>query len=541
MRSPIQVPNSETAKVLLIEDDPDDALLLREMLAQGGDSRFDLECTDRLQAGLERLAERGADVLLLDLSLPDSLGLDTVHKVHARASDVPIVVLTGLDDEALAIKAVREGAQDYLIKGKVDSNLLVRSIRYAIERHRLLTKLEQARQRQLELKDQFLSQISHELRSPLTTIQQFVTILLDGLAGNLSPEQREYMEITLRNADQLRTIIGDLLEVARAETGKLTIEPQRISVVQLIAETLTSCRESAAAKGVALTTDSPEDLPPAHADPDRFRQILTNLIDNGIKFTPENGTVTVHAYVWHQDPTFLCIAVADTGFGIHPEDVERIFDRLYQESNFLESSHKGLGLGLYICKELVSRHGGRIWVESKPGHGSTFFFTLPIFSLAGLFVPILTTKNLPTGSLALIVVEVLPVVNLPLTKADETVLREIRNVLKHCILPDKDVLLPNLTRKTLEDIFFLAACTDQGGAEVIVSRIREQLANHKDLQKAQLAPVISFTMVEIPSRKTSMSLEQIVGDVAGTLEDIVKSKIRQKKEDSYDIKENSHH
>lgn len=537
----MQGSNPETTKVLLIEDDPDDALVLREMLAQEEDTRFDLECTDRLQAGLERLAERGADVLLLDLSLPDSLGLETVHKVHAQASDVPIVVLTGLDDEALAINAVREGAQDYLIKGKVDSNLLVRSIRYAIERHRLLTKLEQARQRQLQLKDQFLSHISHELRSPLTTIQQFVTILLDGLAGNLSPEQREYMEITLRNADQLRTIIGDLLEVGRAETGKLTVEPQRISVPDLIAETLTSCRESAAAKGIALTTDIPEDLPPAHADPDRFRQILTNLIDNGIKFTPENGTVTVQAYVSHQDSTSLCIAVADTGCGIHPEDVERIFERLYQESNALEGNHKGLGLGLYICKELVSRHGGRIWVESKLGHGSTFFFTLPFFSMTNLLAPLLTEKNLRMGSVALITVEISAGDNRILTKDDEIVLREVRDVLRTCVLPDKDVLLPSLTRKKLEDIFFLVVCADQSGAEVIVSRVRERLANHKDLQNGQLAPAISLTMLDIPSRKNSMPLEQIVGDVAGTIEDIVRSKIRQKKEDSYDNKENSHH
>jgi hypothetical protein len=298
-------------------------------------------------------------------------------------------------------------------------------------------------------------------------------------------------------------------------------------VADLIAETLTSCRTLAAAQGVVLTAKVPKDLPPAYADPDRFRQILTNLIDNGIKFTPENGMVTVEAQVSDQDPTLLCIAVADTGCGIRPEDTERIFDRLYQESSALEGNHKGLGLGLYICKELVSRHGGQIWVESKPGHGSTFFLTLPIFSLARSLAPILTTKNLLTGSMALIIVEVLPAVNRPLTKAGEPMLREIRNILKRCILSDKDVLLPSLTYKKLEDIFFLAACADQSGAEVIVSRIREQLATCKDLKKAQLTPVISSTLVDIPSMKNSMPLEQIVRDVAGTIEDIVKRKIPQ--------------
>jgi signal transduction histidine kinase len=526
----VQTTNREIPKVLLIEDDPEDALLLREMLARGGNARFKLECTDRLQTGLERLAKGGTDVLLLDLSLPDSLGLDTVHKVHARASDVPIVVLTGLDDEALAIKAVREGAQDYLIKGQVDGNLLVRSIRYAMERHRLLEELERSRQRQLQLKDQFLSHVSHELRSPLTTIQQFVTILLDGLAGNLTPEQREYMEIALRNTNQLGTMVGDLLEVARAETGKIRFNPQRLSFSDLIAEVLRTFRTTAAARGVLLSAQLAQGLPPAYADPERIRQILNNLIDNAIKFTPENGTVTVKAHVWDQDPNFLCFTVADTGCGIHPEETRRIFDRLYQEADTVEGSHKGLGLGLYICKELVSRQGGRIWVESKLGHGSTFLFTLPIFSLTRLLSPILTAKNLLKGHLALITVEIFQPGNRPLVETDETILQEVRDVLGHCILPDKDVLLPNQAQRKLEDNFFVVACTDQSGAEVIVKRIRGQLANHKDFQNDHLTATTSFTMVDIPQRKKGMLAEQITENLASTMEDMIRSKILQKKE-----------
>jgi len=537
----IQTPNRGIAKVLLIEDDPEDALLLREMLAQRRDSRFNLECADRLQAGLERLGNGGTDVLLLDLSLPDSIGLETVHKVHAHASGVPIVVLTGLDDEALAIRAVREGAQDYLVKGQVDSNLLVRSIHYAIERHRLLTELEQAREKELRLKDQFLSHVSHELRSPLTTIQQFITIMLDGLAGNLSPEQREYMEITLRNANQLRTMIGDLLEVSRAETGKLTVERRRFHLPELIAETLRTFHTTAAPKDIVLSADVPNDLPAAYADPDRVRQILTNLIDNAIKFTPKNGTVSALGHVWDQDSDFLRVAVTDTGCGIRPEDTERIFDRLYQEFNAIEGNHIGLGLGLYICKELVSRHGGRIWAESQLGHGSTFTFTLPILSMPRLLAPILTTKNLRAGSLALITVVLIPHGNRLLTKADENAVREVRNILKRCTLPDKDILLPNLTLTELEDIFFVAACTDRSGAEVIASRVREQLRNCKYLQYARLAVTTSFTMVDIPPMEKRMNVERIVGDVANAVGDTVNHEILQKKEDSYDRKENSHH
>jgi PAS domain S-box-containing protein len=140
-------PHPSPIKALLIEDDPEDAQLLREILAEAKEIRFDIEWADRLQAGLERLSHGGIDVLLLDLSLPDSAGIDTVLTVQSRASGVPIVVLTGLDDEAFAMRAVRKGAQDYLVKGQVDSNLLARSIRYAIERKRGEEALRESEER----------------------------------------------------------------------------------------------------------------------------------------------------------------------------------------------------------------------------------------------------------------------------------------------------------------------------------------------------------------------------------------------------------
>lgn len=522
----IRESDREIVKVLLIEDDPDDVLLLRQMLAEAEDNRFDLECADRLQAGLDRLAQGGIHVVLLDLSLPDSQGLDTLVTVHARALGVPLVVLTGLDDEMLAIEAVREGAQDYLVKGQIDSNLLARSIRYAIERNGLLEELKRAQQKQLKMKNQFLSHISHELRSPLTAIRQFVTILLDGLAGDLSPEQREYLEIALRNANQLRAMIDELLDVTRAQTGKLTVEPQRISLAKLIVETFEALQTSAAEKGIKLSLSLPDDLPPAYADPYRVRQILLNLIENGIKHTEEKGKITVRVQVSTEDPHYLYVEVIDTGCGISPEESERIFKPLYQIENTSNTARKGLGLGLYICKDLVSRQGGRIWVESQLGRGSTFFFTLPIFSLMDLLSPILTPENLEKGSAAIISVRVLPVEKCPSRKIDEKVLRKARSVVQHSILPDLDVLLPRITSADSGEIFFVVACCDRGGAEVLVRRIQRQLARLEDLQNAGLEAVVSFTILDIPSTGNNKSLKRIVQEVGSNIEDLMNSLLK---------------
>jgi PAS domain S-box-containing protein len=248
------------------------------------------------------------------------------------------------------------------------------------EGKKLEEALEQIRQNQLRFKDEFLSHVSHELRSPLTAIKQFSTILLGGLAGELNKEQREYQQIVLKNIRQLQSMIDDLLEVTRLESGKLTVEPERVSVMIAVTDTFNTLKGSARGKGVTLSCDLPPNLPSAYADPTRLRQILIILLDNAIKFTPDGGSVTVQARVLERDTRFLLVEVSDTGCGIKPEISEDIFQRLYQVSERSETSRKGLGLGLYISKELVTRQGGQIWAKRRPDRGSTFSFTLPVYA-----------------------------------------------------------------------------------------------------------------------------------------------------------------
>jgi PAS domain S-box-containing protein len=259
-------------------------------------------------------------------------------------------------------------------------------MRDVTERKNAAAALEEAHRERHRLQEKFLSHVSHELRTPLTAIYFFTTNVLDGLLGNLTPEQHEQLSLVVENVEQLKIMVSDLIDITRVETHKLVVEPQAISSVKLIAEVLNTCRTNAALKNIRLTSELTSDLPLLWADPVRVRQIFINLVDNAIKFTPAGGAVTVNGRACAEDNGLLCLSVTDTGCGISPENLEIVFDRLTQiKINDAEASRNGLGLGLFIARELVLRQGGRIWLESQLDHGSTFSFTLPVISLEKLW------------------------------------------------------------------------------------------------------------------------------------------------------------
>jgi signal transduction histidine kinase len=469
-----------TGHVLLIEDNPGDADLVRLRLVEAS-SELEVSCVNRLSSGLESLAQKTPAVVLLDLNLPDSHGADTYRSLLKKAPTVPIVVLSGLEDELLATKAVHQGVQDYLVKGNFDSKQLARAIRYAIERQALLISLDMSRKQQLQFKDEFLSHVSHELRTPLSSIHQFVTILLDGLAGNVPAEQREHLGTVLGSANQLLAMIDDLLEATRAESGKLRVEVRCINIGDTVLQAVTMLRAAANEKQINLEMMVDSGLPLVSADPERVLQILLNLIDNSLKFTPAGGSVTVNACLSPQDPAYVCISVTDTGRGVSPESKHLIFERLYQDPNSSSNSRKGLGLGLYIVQELVKLHGGRIWVESQPGHGSVFSFTLPLFSLSKLLAPIVNSLGKLPDPLVLITIEGTPKPQPGLPR--RTNLRQqCMDILRSCVSPDKDIVLPALTGEDGSEIFMVVAAADERATDILLKRITGQFQRSIELQ-----------------------------------------------------------
>lgn len=505
---------SPSTYVLLIEDNPGDADLVRLRLSEGSSS-IEVSCAQRLSDGLASLAKTPSpSVVLLDLNLPDSHGANTFRSILEKAPHVPVVILSGQEDEALAIKALHQGVQDYLVKADITGNHLERVMRYAIERQSLLRSLEMSRLQQLEFKNRFLSHVSHELRTPLTCIHQFVTILLDGLVGDLNTDQRYHLGTVLKSVQQLQAMIRDLLEASRVESGKIRIDPRCIVIDELVQQAVAMMNHTAKSKHVGLEMALDSRVQLVYADPDRVLQVLINLIDNAIKFTPAEGSVVVKACLVDADPNFVYLSVADTGTGISPEAKHLIFERLYQEGVTIDSSRTGLGLGLYISKELVKLHGGKIWVASELGQGSVFSFTLPLFSLAKILSPVITYQGRLRESILLLAVELTPHSKTPSASWKNTC-RQCREILQRCIYVDKDLLLPLSGNANAGETLYVAACTDPAHAEVMMKRIREQIEAGADLETSGTLSV-SATPISMPP-EDNQPLETLVQAVADSI------------------------
>jgi signal transduction histidine kinase len=227
------------------------------------------------------------------------------------------------------------------------------------------------------LKDDFVATVSHELRTPLTSIVGFVDLLLDGDAGPLPDIARRYLEIVVGNGERMTAIINDLLDVSRLEAGQIKLNRTPLDFAIAVENVAAGFDPLIAAKRQTLRLDLPTDLPPAWADSERIAQVLANLVSNAHKFTPEDGTITIA--VRRQDD-LLRVSVADTGVGLSADERARLFTKFYRVDKVASRQAGGTGLGLSITRALVELHGGTIGVESAPGQGSTFSFTLPLAS-----------------------------------------------------------------------------------------------------------------------------------------------------------------
>ncbi|HEX6908930.1 MAG TPA: hybrid sensor histidine kinase/response regulator [Longimicrobium sp.] len=367
-------------RILLVEDSPGDARLIRETLREAESLRFDLRHADRLEDALRAVKESPADVVLLDLSLPDAHGMETVERMQRAAPAVPLVVLTGLADETVAVQAVHAGAQDYLVKGTFEGETLARAIRYAIERkrydaerERLLENERQARaaaEAAVNARDEVLRVVAHDIGNALSAVKVHATVLLRTLPDPDSDAARRAASIR-DMAQQVERLRQDLLDVAAIEAGRLSFEPHEVALADVVENVMDTMAALAQEQELELCADVPADLPAVWVDRERVGQVLANLVGNAVKFTPPGGRVSVQACA---DGAEARVVVADTGPGIAAEHLPHVFDRFWQARG---TRRAGAGLGLAIARGIVEAHGGRIRVESEPGAGTRFFFSLP--------------------------------------------------------------------------------------------------------------------------------------------------------------------
>ena len=224
------------------------------------------------------------------------------------------------------------------------------------------------------MKNDFLSNISHELKTPLISIKGFSELLNDGNLGLLNEQQNMAIDKVIRNSERLGQLIDSILYMSMKQAGKIEYVLNPVNVVEIINNTVSDMFPQIDKKGLTIEQDVADDLPTINGDMDKLKQVLFNLIDNAIKFTPQGGTITVAA---REEDDNLHIMVSDTGIGITKNIASNLFHRFYQADTSTTRKYGGTGVGLYITKLIVDAHDGRIWVESKEGVGSTFHVVLP--------------------------------------------------------------------------------------------------------------------------------------------------------------------
>lgn len=401
-RNPLSMAESDSLpsgprSIVIVDDDVEDIELLEHYLRQVEGAETEVVSATSTDAARGLLAQRPLATVFLDYRLGSDSGEVLLKELGALGHRGPVIVATGYGNEYVVAELLRAGADDYIAKRDLSPELLRRALRTAesqwIGRRtkqrnaELVAELEDAK-RALEAKNQrlaelyrtaqqFVDHVSHEFRTPLTVVKEFAGIIRDGLAGPVSPEQREYIDIILDRTDDLATMIDDMLDISKLETGLLGVCRRECRVADIVERVRPALERKAASTKVHLAIADATDLPPVYCDSEKASRVLINLTINALKFCSEGGNVRV-AFKVDSEAHCVQVMVTDDGAGIAPRDVEVIFERFRQLDGHVRSSTKGFGLGLNIVRELVKLNYGEVSVRSELNRGSEFAFTLPI-------------------------------------------------------------------------------------------------------------------------------------------------------------------
>lgn len=358
-------------KILIIDDEEGMRDSCSQALRRLG---FQVASSPDGSDGLEQVTAFKPDLILLDLKMPGLSGMEVLERVRQIAPDTIVIVITGYPTIESAVEAIKKGAYDFLPKPFKNEELKV-IVQRGIERRSLIIESALLREEKKRLEKSFMSMLSHQMRSPLSNIQQYFEVILQGFAGGITEKQREILEKQKNNVDTLLKLIESWLNLARIDKDVVKKNLEPVNVSSIFRRVESDSGPLAARENVTLAFNSLEELPEIRGIPMLLEEAFKNIVNNGIKYNRPGGTVSVSG---RANKSFIDIVISDSGTGISEENLPFIFDEFFRADTGSQPLKTGFGLGLAITRKIIDAHGGSIHVTSDPGRGTSFTVLLPI-------------------------------------------------------------------------------------------------------------------------------------------------------------------
>ncbi len=375
--------NAKKSTIVLVDDSPVDLRLVEKILEKNG---YRVIATSENKACIDIIGKARPDLVLLDIVMPDPDGYTICGhlKKNSELKDIPVIFISSHKDEQYIVKGFEFGAVDYITKpinlpellARVNTHINLKKSSDLISEYLEKLNIEYLKREKLDfLKDKFLAMISHDLKNPLLDIEMNVNEMLD---GDLADAQhiRDRAGKIRSIIQYLKALLADLVDIASTESGNLELNVTEVNYRTFVLEIISLKESFARSKNVVITTTFPDDIPPVYMDEMKMAQALNNIINNGLKYSPENSTIDIGIAM---EGRSLVTRVIDHGPGISEENQKYVFDKYRKVRSKDREAQEGSGLGLAIVRNIIEAHRGTVGVISTPGSGATFYYTLPLY------------------------------------------------------------------------------------------------------------------------------------------------------------------